>query len=234
MFTKSAAFYDAIYRWKNYQAEAETLHAIIQQVKKSYGNTLLEAACGTGKHIAYLREHYTVEGFDLDEQMLDVARQQYPDIVFHLADMAAFDLQTQFDIVTCLFSSIGYVKTVEALRQSIENFARHTKAGGVVIVEPWFSPGMMRLNHVSMLTVDEQNLKICRMSHTDFEDRLSILNFHYMVGTPDKIEYFTEQHTMGLFTHEEYVSAFESAGLKVTHDTKGLMDRGLYIGEKQM
>lgn len=231
MFTKSAAFYDAVYSWKDYKTESAALHDFIRQHKSSDGSTLLDAACGTGGHIPYLRGHYQIEGFDLDDQMVAVARQRFPDVLFHQADMTNFDLGKQFDVVTCLFSSIGYVKTVVALRQTIRNFARHTRLGGVVIVEPWFSPGTMRLNHVSMLTVDQQNLKICRMSRMEFEGRLSILNFHYMVGTPENIGTFSERHELGLFTHEEYVSAFEAAGLTVVHDSKGLMERGVYIGK---
>jgi ubiquinone/menaquinone biosynthesis C-methylase UbiE len=60
MFSKSAAFYDAIYaaRGKDYAAEAETLYALIQQGKRAPGNMLLDVACGTGNHIRALLRHY--------------------------------------------------------------------------------------------------------------------------------------------------------------------------------
>ncbi len=123
MFSKSAKFYNAIYEsmGKDYVAEAQQVHNIIQQHKQSPGNTLLEVACGTGLHASVLQKFYQVEGLDLDAEMLAIASQNYPDIPFHQADMAEFDLGKQFDVVTCLFSSIGYVKTKARLRASCPN-----------------------------------------------------------------------------------------------------------------
>jgi len=54
--------------------------------------------------------------------------------------------------------------------------------------------------------------------------------FHYLVGTADGVEHFTERHEMTLFSHEEYLTAFDVAGLRAAHDAEGLMGRGLYIG----
>lgn len=64
------------------------------------------------------------------------------------------------------------------------------------------------------------------------EERLrpSVFRLHYLVGTPDGVEYMTELNEFGLFTHAEYLAAFRKAGLKVTYDCKGLIGRGLYIG----
>ena len=53
--------------------------------------------------------------------------------------MISLDLNKKFDIITCLFSSIGYVKTYANLEKSITSFAKHLKIGGVVIIEPWFT-----------------------------------------------------------------------------------------------
>lgn len=234
MFSKSAKFYNALYAsmGKDYPAEAQKVHALIQRHKKSPGNTLLEAACGTGRHASVLQKFYRVEGLDLDPEMLAVAGQNYPDIPFHQADMAQFELGKQFDAITCLFSSIGYVKTKQRLESAVQTMARHLLPGGVLIVEPWFTPGQWKPGRVSALIVDQPDLKISRINISEAEGLLSFFVFHYTVGTPQGIEYFTEKHELGLFTQEEYLEAFHKAGLEVLHDPEGLDGRGLYIGLK--
>ena len=234
MFSKSAKFYNALYgsMGKDYSAEAQKVHQIIQQYKRSSGNTLLEVACGTGLHASLLQKDYQVEGLDLDPEMLAVARQNYPDIPLHQADMAEFDLGKQFDAITCLFSSIGYVKTKERLEGAIQTMVRHLCSGGVLIVEPWFTPEQWKPGRVSALFVDQPELKICRMNISEVDGLLSFFVFHYTVGTPQGVEYFTERHELGLFTQEECLKAFHKAGLETIHDPEGLDGRGLYIGSK--
>jgi ubiquinone/menaquinone biosynthesis C-methylase UbiE len=230
MFTKSARFYDALYSFKDYAREAQQLHVLIQQHKRSPGNTVLDVACGTGSHIAFLRSHYRLEGLDLDAEMLKIARQRHPDVVFHHADMVNLDLGRQFDVVICLFSSIGYVKTVPRLQQALRSMSRHVLPGGLVIVEPWLRPDVYQVGGVHTLFVDQPNLKIARMNISAAEGGVSVLDFHYLVATPAGVEYFTERHELGLFSHDDYLTAFRGGGLDVVHDPEGLTGRGLYIG----
>jgi ubiquinone/menaquinone biosynthesis C-methylase UbiE len=234
MFSKSAKFYDAIYAatGKNYAAESNKVHQIIQAHKRSAGNALLEVACGTGLHIAVLQNFYQVTGLDLDPEMLTIAKQNYPDLLFHQADMAEFDLGKEFDAITCLFSSIGYVKTKQRLEQAICTLARHALPGGVLVVEPWFTPEQWKTGRVSALFVDQPDLKISRMNISEAEGNLSYFIFHYLVATPQGVDHFTERHELGLFTHQEYLEAFRKAGIETIHDPEGLDGRGLYIGLK--
>ena len=109
-YSKLAKIYDALYSFKNYEAEAKRLHEIISEKKTSPGNALLDVACGTGTHLSFLKKYYAVEGTDLTPEMLEVARARNPEITFHQGEMRSFDLGRRFDVVTCLFSSIGYMK----------------------------------------------------------------------------------------------------------------------------
>lgn len=229
MFSKSEVLYDAIYSWKDYKQESERLRRLIDTHKRSRGNALLDVAVGT--HIPYLRDAFAIEGLDLDPRMLDLARARHAGIAFHHGDMLDFDLGRQFDVVVCLFSSIGYVKSAPRLSQAVANMARHVCPGGVLVVEPFFSPATWKPERRAWANfVDQPDLKIARMMVWDIEGTVVTSDFHYLVGTPAGIEHFTERHELGLFTDEQHRAAFAAARLDVAYDAEGLMGRGLYIG----
>lgn len=234
MFSKSAQIYDAVYSAKDYPGEARRLKVFIAEHRRSAGNTLLDIACGTGGHVPYLRDEYAYEGLDLDPQMLTIARERNPGIAFHQGDLCDFDLGRQFDVVACLFSSIGYTGVVATLEQAVATMARHLLPGGVLLIGPFFPPEAWHVGEPHAIFVDQPNLKIARMNVSGRRDNIALLDFHYLVATPDGIEDFTEHHELGLFTDAEYRHAFTSAGLDVTHDPEGLIGRGLYIGARPL
>jgi SAM-dependent methyltransferase len=229
VFQHTAHLYDKIYAFKDYRAEAGTLAALIHRHLRSGGRRLLDVACGTGLHLEILKEQFEVEGLDLDAELLQLARQRLPGVPLHQGDMIAFDLGRRFDVVTCLFSSIGYVQTHENLQRAIGSMAGHLLPGGLLLVEPWFTPGEWKPDTVHALFVDEPELKIARVNTSHAAGRLSYFDLHYLVGTPQGTEHFVERHELGLFEQEEMRVAFQASGLEVTYDEQGLMGRGLYI-----
>jgi SAM-dependent methyltransferase len=233
VFTRSEQFYDAVYSWKDYDAESERLHALIEE-RVPGAKTLLDVACGTGTHLARLAEWYDVAGVDLDPEMLELARKKAPAVSLQVGDMVTLELGRRFDVVTCLFSSIGYAGTLGRVRQAVAAMASHLEPGGVLIVEPWFTPEAWHSGHPHLLAIDEPDLKIARMNLAEQEGRLSILNFTYLVGTQEGVEVFTERHEAVLVTDDEYREAFEAAGLEVERDDEGLMGRGLWIGRRPL
>jgi ubiquinone/menaquinone biosynthesis C-methylase UbiE len=231
IFRNSARFYDALYHFKDYAAASAQLIDLIHKCHPN-ARTILDVACGTAKHAEHLQHTYQVEGVDLREEMLSIARSRCPSLVFHQGDMVDFCLNHTFDVVMCLFSSIGYVKTVARLEQAVANFARHLSSKGLLIVEPWFSPERFWTGTITANFVNEPNLKIAWMYTSERQDRLSILDIHYLVGEPQGVSHFTERHEIGLFTHQEYLDAFTKAELTVSYDPEGLFGRGMYIGTK--
>jgi ubiquinone/menaquinone biosynthesis C-methylase UbiE len=232
MFSKTAAWYDALYSFKNYQQESDDIIELLKR-EHPHARTVLDAACGTAEHDRYLSTSYQVDGLDISAEFIEIASQKNPDCRYFLADMTDFDLRKTYDIVLCLFSSIGYVKTPENVVRTLRCFARHLDPDGIIVVEPWFVPEAWSPDGtVYMLTAETQDGKICRMNISEQEGRLSVLTFHYLIGTRDGVEYVTEQHELGLFTVEEMLAAFDLAGLTVTYDKEGLAGRGLYVARR--
>jgi hypothetical protein len=80
--------------------------------------------------------------------------------------------------------------------------------------------------------VDDPEVKAARIVRPRRHGDLSVLEMHYLVGTPDAVEHVQEKHTLRLHSDEEYRAALASAGLAVEHDPEGLTGRGLWIGLK--
>lgn len=230
-----AKYYDLIYSWKDYKKEAGIIHRLIQKHKKTKGKEVLEVACGSGNHIQYLKGSYTVTGIDINQGILSIAKKKFPKIRFVKANMISFNLRKQFDVVLCLFSSIGYVKTYKNLEKTIACFSKHVKQGGVVIIEPFISPKNYKTGNISANIVDKPDVKIARMNQSKRKGNISILDFHFLITTKEKgVQYFRDKHELGLFEEKKVVAIMKKKGFDARYLKNGLMkDRGLYIGIKK-
>jgi len=232
MFEKTARYYDKIYAFKDYAAEVRTLIGFVERELGEAGGRLLDVACGTGKHLELLRESFEVEGLDLSSELLDVARERLPDVCFHCADMRDFKVPARFDVITCLFSAIGYMTSFDDLARAIRSMGDHLARGGLLIVEPWFTPDQWMPNTAHAMLIDEPELKIARVNTSLVDGRVSIVDLHHLIATPEETTHILEKHRLGLFTVDEMTSAFEQANLRVRHDEEGLTGRGLYLARK--
>ncbi|MHA1487178.1 MAG: class I SAM-dependent DNA methyltransferase [Promethearchaeota archaeon] len=234
MYKKLAKYYDLIYHWKDYEKEADSIKDLIKKYKKSDGNKLLDVGCGTGKHLEYFEDEFSLVGIDINNEMVEVAKTKFKDAIFEQGDMIDFNLKTEFDVILCLFSSIGYVKTYPNLEKTMLNFKNHLKGGGVLIIEPWFTKSAYWAGTPGMTTYDGEDVKIARLNSTKIEGDLSVMEMHYLIAEKDKdVIHFADTHELGLFETDKTLDFMEKAGLKAEFLKDGLMkDRGLFIGVK--
>ena len=229
MFTESAEFYDAIYSFKDYAAEARTIADHVRSLRPA-ARTILDIACGTGEHARRLAEQqgFEVDGLDLDPGLLRAARQKHPAGRFFEADMCEFTLERRYDVILCLFSSIGYLVTLERVTRALVCFRQHLAPDGIVLVEPWFGPGGLNTTRTFRMSGTHRGVRVTRSSRNQVEGRISRLHFDYEFDGPDGVQHASEVHELGLFTEEEMGDNFQRAGLKATFDSKGLTGRGLW------
>jgi hypothetical protein len=135
--------------------------------------------------------------------MLAEARRNVPGVEFVNANMVNFDLGREFDVVLCLFSSIGYLRTKKAIRETVTNFARHMERGGVLIIEPWIRRSEWKDRTVHLQTFDGDSLKIARLNFGQAEGKFSVLDERYLIAEKGKgIAYIKDRHKMRFFEPE--------------------------------
>jgi len=224
-----AAAYELIYvvaAGKNYQLEAQDVTALIRH-RHPTADSLLDVACGTGLHLSHFRNSFAhVEGLELSDPMRMTAIRRLEGLAVHAGDMRQFQLTRTFSAVTCLFSAIGYAQSVDELHQTLDCLAAHLEPGGVLILEPWFTPSQWISGPIDTGTATDGRRHLTRMCLSGQTGTTTTLTMHYLLGaTSTGIRHWTEEHTMTLFTDEQYLHAIHQAGLRNVEWLPGWRDQ---------
>lgn len=232
LYKELAKYYDLIYAFKDYKKETAQIRKLVSKYKKSKGRELLDVACGTGHHLGYLKDEFSCTGVDISKEILEIARENNKGITFEHGNMITMDLGKRFDVVTCLFSSIGYVKTHSNLERTIQNFAKHLKKGGLMLIEPWFTKQAYIPGSPHMETHDGKDIKIARLSVPRAKGNLAVIDMHYLIAERDEeVKYFLDRHELGLFEVDETLKIMKKTGFQSKFLKRGLMrGRGIFVG----
>jgi ubiquinone/menaquinone biosynthesis C-methylase UbiE len=231
MYRKMADVYDVMYHFKDYAREADYISRIVRS-RAPRATTLLETACGTGSFLELLRREFSVTGLDLSDEMLEKASRRVPDVPLHAGNMLNFDLARQFDVVCCLFRSIAHCRTPENLNAAILSMARHVRPGGLLLIEPFFTPQAFWDDNVVLNEYKSDALKLAWMYVGKRTGTEVSQDIHCLVGTKEEVRHFTETVHLGLFTAEQFAAGFDQAGLALEYEPTGPSGIGLYIGTK--
>jgi ubiquinone/menaquinone biosynthesis C-methylase UbiE len=234
MFHRLAPYYDDLVGAKDYGSESRFLESLARRLVRSRGRAWLDVACGTGRHLSFLRRHYSVTGVDLSREMLRLARRRLPRTRLVLGDMRSFRLDETFDVISCLYSAIAHLRTERDLEATFVNLARHLKPGGVVIVEPWIDPADFRQGFVHLLTHRTPSVTVVRMAFSSRRGRRSAVHYHYLIGRPGRrVEHFEDVDIGLLVPRRRLLKLMGDSGLTARFLKHGLPSgRGLLLGLK--
>jgi len=233
-FRRLAKYYDALNSSKDYEGESARLESLVRRFGRSGGSTWLDVASGTGRHLEHLSRRHAVVGVDVSPQMLRIARRRLPGIRLIRQDMGTFRLKDRFDVVTCLFSAIGHLRTKAQVRRAFENFCRHLKPGGVAIVEPWIDTSVFHPGAVFLGTYQSSDLVIARVAYSTRQGSHSRVHYHFLVGEPGREVRYYDDFSIGLLlSRRELLRLMQGAGLRAHYISPGFSPgRGLLVGVK--
>lgn len=134
-YQRFAYYYDDLFSSLDY---TEWLNFIEPYLEEN--SSILDLACGSGTLAILLNlKGYKVEGLDLSSSIIEIAREKakmnHLSIPFHIRDMTQFTLNQKFDVITCFFDSVNFLKTKEQINALQSCVERHLNENGLFIFD---------------------------------------------------------------------------------------------------
>ncbi len=219
-----AKHYDLFNKSKDYEFEAKFLKDIMIRFDKSTdGLKILNLGCGTGMHDRKLIDlGFQVTGVDQSAEMIEIAKQKVPEAKYIVGDMSEFDLNEKFDVVICMFSSLGYLTEQDQINSFFESVANHLVDEGLLILDAWNGLGIVKdPPTIRRRIFEEGDLKIVRTSYPnlDVQNFVNNVRFEIKVYENDKlIDEYEEHHKVRFFLPLEIKQYMGDVGINMLHE----------------
>src|SRR5262249_33258238 len=208
-FQKYSAYYDLLYRDKDYAAEAEYVARTIRSTRPA-ARDILEFGSGTGRHGRLLAAlGFNVRGIERSAEMVAKA-QAAPappglagggSFTCEVGDVRSISLGQTFDAVIALFHVISYQTTNEDLQAAFRAAAHHLTLGGVFLFDVWHGPAVLMERPTQRIkNVANEHLEVTRTARPEVDTNRSTVKVTYEMQCRDResgeVARFSEDHMM--------------------------------------
>lgn len=225
VFDAYAAYYDLLYRDKDYPAEARYVQSLLRRHGVSDGD-ILELGCGTGKHAEQLgRLGFSIHGLDSSPSMVERARQRTPAdlasrLQFDVGDARSTRLNRKFDAAISLFHVASYQTTNDDLAGMFATAAAHLQTGGLFVFDFWYGPGVLTDPPVERVkNLEDGLIQVTRTAKPTLRPNENVVDVHYEVVVKQNgngmVADIEETHSMRYLFLPEVRLMLQMAGMKL-------------------
>ena len=128
--------------------------------RKNYApKNSLDLGCGTGVLCRILQgEGIRAAGMDFSSGMIDIARQDSPEIPYEVADMITYRPENRFDLVTCTGDALNHIRDLNDIQKIFQNVYAYTSPGGYFVFD----------------ILNEQEVSTSEPFEMDFTDKIRV------------------------------------------------------------
>lgn len=225
-FAAYAAFYDALYRDKDYAGECDVLEQLFKRFATSGIKKVLDLGCGTGGHAVVLASRgYDVTGVDRSTQMLKIAREKTQrlglQVAFDEGDIRSWRRAEVWDTAVAMFAVMSYQVDHEEITSAIETARQHLLPRGLFIFDVWFGAGVISDPPGERVKeTREGDHDIIRYASSTLDLIRQTVDVHYSVidvngqGTFQRVR---ETHRMRFYFPNELDLLLRAGGFKLLH-----------------
>lgn len=181
-------YYHILYKHRDEKEAEQFLDNLMSYIKPQPGASILDVACGKGRHSIYLnKKGFDVTGFDLSENNIAHNLEfENEKLKFYLHDMREVFRVNYYDIVLNLFSSFGYFRKERDNQRCMIANATAMKSGGLFVFDYFNAAKILCIgNSKYEAVIDGIQFNIRKeisgqkiIKHIEFKDRGEY--FHYI------------------------------------------------------
>lgn len=207
----NSPYYHLLYRHRNHDEAQLFVENLIAFFKLDDKSTLLDLACGKGRHaLAFSKFNLDVTGLDLSQNSIDYAMQyEHDKLHFYVHDMRKVFRTSYFDIVCNLFTSFGYFKTKHDNELAAKAMFHAIKPGGKILID------FVNKNFATAAIAKKpfEEIEIENVHYT-IRKELTETQFLKSISIKDKTCEHTFHESLNSFTLSEMQAIFVKAGCK--------------------
>ncbi|MBN1693808.1 methyltransferase domain-containing protein [candidate division WOR-3 bacterium] len=200
---------------KEIAQETELYSKTIKENAETETKTLLHLACGAGMNDYTFKKHFEVTGVDISQDMLSLAKELNPEIIYIYGDMRTIELGKKFDAVA-IPDSIDYMKTKEDLKKVIRNANKNLNPGGVLLIVAHPKETFKENNFVYTGKKGDIEITVFENNYiSPKNDSIYEATIIYLIRKKGKLETHIDIHTLGLFDKKTWFSLLKGEGFEV-------------------
>lgn len=216
-----ATAFDVIYRD---EAALATQIAFLETCFRDLPGPLLDAGCGTGRHLLSLRRRgWPIVGVDLSPAMLTAASTHLmktdATTVLVCGDLRALPFGLGFAGILCMDSPLALLCEDDDMMAALRGFQRVLRPGGVLVAEVYDYVGSLGEAEIAPWTgrfpAPWGHIIVHETHRYDRTARLWEMAQDFTLHRAGRQERFTARHHLRIRTMDTYVAAIERAGFHV-------------------
>lgn len=223
VFDAYAAYYDLLYRDKDYAGEAAYVADLLRRHAPE-ARRLLELGCGTGGHALELAGlGFAVAGIDASEGMVTRARERAAAdprgdrCRFEVGDLRSFDSSAPYDAALALFHVISYQASNDDLLRAFRAVSSSLLPGGLFVFDLWHGPAVLTDPPVVRVKrAADAEVEVMRIAEPTVDVLASTVDvrFEVFVRHTRGTDRFVEHHRMRYLFATEIDLLLSAAGLE--------------------
>ncbi len=216
-YGKFSKVYDALMEDVPYQEMANLIEKEIKEQKLT-NKIVLDLACGTGTLTGLLKnKSFDMIGVDLSMEMLLVAKEKYPDILFLNQSMDDFELYGTVGAICCCLDSINYLTEDGALDTVFRLCNNYLEPGGLLLFDVNSEYKFQHILSDNVFTFDNEEVFYTWENFYMPEERLCDFYLTFFVKEGKLYSRFDETHTERCYSETEIRESLEKNGFSVKH-----------------